>query len=339
MTRANPLDVAVIGAGSYGTCLAILLAGAGHRTTLWVRGEELAAELRATRENKAYLPGFALPDGLVVTSDLEEAVKGKAIVVGVTPSHAIRDVLGRAAVWLDPDVVVVNASKGLEDGTLDTIEQLYRDIFPARIAARAAYLSGPTFAAEIAGGMPSAIVLAGRDPDTTAFVQREISTDRFRTYTTDDVTGVLVGGAIKNVIAIAAGVSDGLGFGSNARAALITRGLAEITRVGVAMGAQPATFAGLSGMGDLVLTCSSDTSRNRKVGLALGQGRTMAEILGEMRMVAEGVKTTKVAWLLARKLGVPAPITEVMHAIVHEGAPARATMQKLASRSLRSERD
>ena len=337
--RPNALDVAVIGAGSYGTCLAILLAGAGHRTTLWARGDDFARELEATRENQAYLPGFRFPDGLQVTSDLERAVRGKAIVLGVTPSHAIRDVLGRAAPWLDPDVVLVNASKGLEDGTLDTIEQVYRDIFPERIAGRATYLSGPTFAAEIAGGMPSAIVLAGRDPATTAFVQKEISTERFRPYSTDDVTGVLVGGAIKNVIAIAAGVSDGLGFGSNARAALITRGLAEITRVGVAMGAATATFAGLSGMGDLVLTCSSDTSRNRKVGLALGRGKTMQEILADMRMVAEGVKTTGVAWQLAQRLGVPAPITEVMYAIVHEGAPARAAMTRLASRSLRSERD
>lgn len=332
-------DVAVIGAGSYGTCLAILAAAAGHRVDFWCRGAAAAAELQATRENPLYLPGFKLPDAVTVTSDLEAAVRGKAIVIGVTPSHAIRDVLGRAAAWLDPDVVVVNASKGLEDGTLDTIDDVYRSIFPARIAARATFLSGPTFAAEIAAGMPSAIVLAGRDPETTAFVQRALSTDRFRTYSTDDVVGVLIGGAIKNVIAIAAGVSDGLGFGSNARAALITRGLAEITRIGVARGADPVTFAGLSGMGDLVLTCSSDTSRNRKVGLALGQGRTMAEILGDMRMVAEGVKTTKVAWDLARRLGVSAPITEVMHAIVHENAPARAAMQRLMGRSLRTERD
>ncbi|HVK72094.1 MAG TPA: NAD(P)H-dependent glycerol-3-phosphate dehydrogenase [Kofleriaceae bacterium] len=333
------LPVSVIGAGSYGTCLAILLATAGHRVTFWARTAETAAELARTRVNQAYLPGFTLPDTIDVTADLERAVRGQAIVVGVTPSHAIRDVLGRAAGWLDPDAVLVNASKGLEEGTLATIDEVYRQIMPARIAARATFLSGPTFAAEIAAGMPSAIVLAGRDADTTAFVQRAISTERFRCYTTDDVVGVLVGGAIKNVIAIAAGVSDGLGFGSNARAALITRGLAEITRIGVTMGAHAATFAGLSGMGDLVLTCSSDTSRNRKVGLALGAGRTMAEILAEMRMVAEGVKTTKVAYLLAKKLGVPAPITEVMYAIIHEGAPARDTMQRLMTRSLRSERD
>jgi len=187
--------------------------------------------------------------------------------------------------------------------------------------------------------MPSAIVLAGRDPETTTYAQQVMSTDRFRIYTTDDVTGVLIGGAIKNVIAIAAGVSDGLGMGSNARAALITRGLAEITRIGVAMGAQPATFAGLSGIGDLVLTCSGDASRNRKVGMALGQGRTMAEILGEMRMVAEGVKTTKVAHELAAKLGVPAPITDVMFAIVHQGIPAREAIPQLMTRALRAERD
>lgn len=332
-------DIAVIGSGSYGTCLAILAGNAGHDVHLWCRGAELAAELEATRVNAPYLPNFKLPPAVKVTADLHTAVRGKQIVVGVTPSHGIRDVLGRAAGWLDPDAIVVNASKGLEDGSLDTIDQVYASIFPARIAARAAYLSGPTFANEIAAGMPSAIVLAGRDAETTTYAQKVLSNDRFRIYTTDDVVGVLVGGAIKNVIAIAAGVSDGLGMGSNARAALITRGLAEITRVGVAMGAQPATFAGLSGMGDLVLTCSGDASRNRKVGMALGQGRTMAEILGEMRMVAEGVKTTKVAHELAKKLGVPAPITDVMHAIVHEGAPARVAITQLMTRALRAERD
>lgn len=344
MTMSEPPDrlhlpVAVIGAGSYGTCLAFLLASAGHDVMLWARGEAFADELQRTRVNQAYLPGFTLPAAVTVTAELERAVRGRKIIVGVTPSHAIRDVLGRAAAWLDPDVVVVNASKGLEESTLQTIEEVYRDIFPPAIAARATYLSGPTFAAEIAGGMPSAIVLAGRDPEATRFVQRQISTDRFRTYSSDDVTGVLVGGAIKNVIAIAAGVSDGLGFGSNARAALITRGLAEITRIGVTMGAQPSTFAGLSGIGDLVLTCSSDTSRNRKVGLALGQGRTMKEILSDMRMVAEGVKTTAVAHALASKLSVPAPLTSVMYAIVHQDAPARDTMQKLMQRSLKSEKD
>jgi glycerol-3-phosphate dehydrogenase (NAD(P)+) len=333
------MDIAVIGAGSYGTCLAILAASAGHRVTLWARDPATVATLAADRENKAYLPGYRLPDAVDVTTDLAAAVRAKPIVLGVTPSHGIREVLGRAAPHLDPDTVVVNASKGLEDGTLATIDEIYRQIFPARIAARATFLSGPTFATEIAAGMPAAIVLAGRDPESTSFVQHALSNDRFRIYSSEDVIGVLVGGALKNVVAIAAGVSDGLGLGSNARAGLITRGLAEITRVGVAMGAHAQTFAGLSGMGDLVLTCSGDASRNRRVGLALGQGRRMEEILGEMRMVAEGVKTTKVAHELAARLGVPAPLTDVMFAIVHQGAPAREAMTRLMSRALRSERD
>ena len=295
-------DIAVIGAGSYGTCLAILTASAGHRVSLWSRGAEAAAQLAASRENTDYLPGYRLPDEITVTADLAAAVRGKELVLGVTPSHAIRDVLGR-------------------------------------IAERACFLSGPTFATEIAAGMPAAIVLAGRDPETCAYAQHTVSCDVFRVYSSDDVTGVLLGGALKNVIAIAAGVSDGLGFGDNARAALITRGLHEITRMGVAMGAHAQTFAGLSGMGDLVLTCAGNASRNRRVGIALGQGKTMAEILDHMRMVAEGVKTTKVAYELAGKLGVPAPITEVMFQIIHRGEPARETMTGLMQRALRGERD
>ena len=332
-------EIAVIGSGSYGTCLAILAGNAGHRVQLWCRGDELAGEMQRTRVNQPYLPNFRLPDAVTVTSDLEAAVRGKEIVVAVTPSHGIRTVFGKAAGWLDPDTIVVNASKGLEENTLETIDKVYADIFPARIAGRAAYLSGPTFANEIAAGMPAAIVLAGRDPETCAHAQRTLSTDRFRIYTTDDVVGVLVGGAIKNVIAIAAGVSDGLGMGSNARAALITRGLAEITRIGCAMGADAFTFAGLSGMGDLVLTCAGDASRNRRVGMALGQGKTLAQILADMRMVAEGVKTTKVAHQLAAKLGVAAPITDVMYQVVHEDMPARTAITQLMSRALRPERD
>lgn len=332
-------DIAVIGAGSYGTCLAMLFGNAGHRVSLWARSAETAAELERTRINKAYLPNWPLPPTVSVTADLEAAIRGRRFVVAVTPSHGAREVLGRAAAWLDSDAIVINASKGLEDGTLATIDQIYREVFPERIAQRATYLSGPTFANEIAAGMPAAIVLAGYDPETTRLAQETLSSIRLRIYSSDDVRGVLIGGALKNVIAIAAGVSDGLALGSNARAALITRGLAEITRIGVAMGAQPATFAGLSGMGDLVLTCSGESSRNRRVGLALGQGKKMEEILGEMKMVAEGVKTTKVAHELAAKLGVPAPITDVMFEVVHLGAPARDTMIKLMQRALRTERD
>ncbi len=332
-------DIAVIGAGSYGTCLAMLFGNAGHRVSLYCRGAEQAAELETTRVNKTYLPAYRLPDTVFVTSNLEATVKGKRFVVGVTPSHGVREVFTGIASAIDPDAVVINAAKGLEDGTLKTMDAVYRDVLPERVANRATYLSGPTFASEIAAGMPAAIVLAGSDAKTCSLAQTALSSIRFRIYTTDDVLGVLIGGAIKNVIAIAAGLSDGLGLGSNARAALITRGLAEITRIGVAMGAQPATFSGLSGIGDLVLTCSGDASRNRRVGLALGQGKSMTDILADMKQVAEGVKTTKVAHELAQKLGTDAPLTKVMHSIIHEGAPARHAMAALMSRALRSERD
>jgi glycerol-3-phosphate dehydrogenase (NAD(P)+) len=332
-------DIAVIGAGSYGTCLAVLFGNAGHRVSLYCRGADTAAAIDAARENVAYLPGHKLPAAVQVTSDLAAAVRGKRFVFGVTPSHGIRDVLGRAAPALDPDAIVINASKGLEDGTLKSIDAIYRDILPPRIAERATYLSGPTFAGELAAGMPAAIVLAGHDRETTAAAQQALSHVHFRIYTTDDVLGVLLGGALKNVIAIFAGLSDGLGYGSNSRVALITRGLAEITRIGVALGAHAQTFAGLSGMGDLVLTCSGDTSRNRRVGLALGRGRTMSEILGETTQVAEGVKTAKVAKQLADKLGVSAPITEAMYAIMHAGVPVREAIDALLTRPTRSERD
>jgi glycerol-3-phosphate dehydrogenase (NAD(P)+) len=332
-------DIAVIGAGSYGTCLAVLFGNAGHRVSLYCRGAEAARAIDAARENTAYLPGHKLPATVQVTSDLLEAVRGKRFVLGVTPSHCIREVLGRAGPALDPDAIVINASKGLEDGTLQSIDAVYRDVLPARIAARATYLSGPTFASELAAGMPAAIVLAGHDRQTCAEAQHALSHPHFRIYTTDDVLGVLIGGALKNVIAIGAGISDGVGFGSNSRVMLITRGLAEITRMGVALGARAQTFAGLSGMGDLVLTCSGDASRNRRVGLALGRGRTMSEILGEMNQVAEGVKTAKVAKLIADKLGVYAPITDAMHAIMHAGVPVREAINALLTRPARSERD
>jgi glycerol-3-phosphate dehydrogenase (NAD(P)+) len=332
-------DIAVIGAGSYGTCLAMLFGNAGHRVSLYCRNPQTADELEQTRVNKTYLPAYRLPDTVRVTADLHAAARGKRFVVGVTPSHGARDLFGQIKDTIDPDAVVINASKGLEDGTLATIDQIYRDVLPERIAKRATFLSGPTFATEIAAGLPAAIVLAGHDVETCRAAQEALTTLHFRIYTTDDVLGVLVGGALKNVIAIGAGISDGLGFGSNTRVALITRGLAEMTRIGVALGAHPLTFAGLSGMGDLVLTCSGDASRNRRVGLALGQGKKMPDILAEMRQVAEGVKTSKVAKQLAAKIGVEAPIIDAMHAVIHEGVPVRDAITMLLGRPARQERD
>ncbi len=369
-------DIAVVGAGSYGSCLAILFGRAGHRVRLWCRSAQTAATMQTTRSADKYLPNHALPDGVVVTDDLEASVRGCQFVVGVTPSHAIRDVLGRAARAMDPDAIVINASKGLDETSLaptdlpphssrsaarpsdpcdpwesptggksptgggaGTIDHVYREIFPAHIADRATFLSGPTFATEIAAGTPAAIVLAGRNETTLKLAQDALTTLHFRIYRTDDVTGVLVGGALKNVVAIAAGASDGMGFGSNTRVALMTRGLAEITRIGVALGAHPQTFAGLSGMGDLVLTCSGDASRNRRVGLALGRGKSMTEILSEMNQVAEGVKTAKVAHELASKLHVDAPIMEVMHAALHHDMPMRDAVAALLARPVGHERD
>jgi glycerol-3-phosphate dehydrogenase (NAD(P)+) len=235
--------------------------------------------------------------------------------------------------------VVVNASKGLEEGSNLRIDQIYQQIFPPEVVARAAYLSGPTFAKEVAAGLPSVIVIAGRDGDATRLCQEAFSNDRFRVYSSDDVVGVQLGGALKNVIAICAGVSDGLELGNNARAALITRGLAEIARIGAAQGGNPLTFAGLSGLGDLVLTCTGALSRNRQVGLALAGGKKIGQITAEMRMVAEGVKTTRAAHDLAASLGVRAPLSEVAYRILYEDAPVREAISELMTRSLRDERD
>ncbi len=333
------MKIAVVGAGSYGTCLATLLAGKGHQVSLWCRSAEVAEELRTTRENTVYLPGIRLPENVSVTSDLAAAVVDSAIVLGVTPSHAVRDVLGRAAQHFVDGVIVVNASKGLEEGTSNRVDQIYSDIFPPDVVQRATFLSGPTFAKEVAAGQPSAIVIAGHDEGSTRAVQEAFSTDRFRVYSSDDVIGVQIGGALKNIVAICAGISDGLGFGHNARAALITRGLAEISRIGAKLGANPLTFSGLSGMGDLVLTCAGDLSRNRRVGLALGKGQKIEDIISEMRMVAEGVKTTKVAHKLAAEIGVDAPLTAFANGVLHEGKAAGEGITELMSRTLRAERD
>jgi glycerol-3-phosphate dehydrogenase (NAD(P)+) len=332
-------EIAVIGAGSYGSCLAMLFGRAGHRVSLWCRNPDTAEAMQRTRANESYLPGHTLPEAITVTSDLESAVRGKQFIVGVTPSHGIRQVFGQAITWMDPEAIVINASKGLDEGSLATIDRVYAEILPERIANRATYLSGPTFANEIAAGTPAAIVLAGRDDHTLKLAQDALTSLHFRIYRTEDVIGVLIGGALKNVVAIGAGVCDGLGFGSNTRVALMTRGLAEITRIGVALGAHPQTFAGLSGMGDLVLTCSGDASRNRRVGLALGRGKKMAEILGEMKQVAEGVKTAKVAHELATKLGIEAPIMDVMYAALHKDLPMREAVERLLARPVGSERD
>jgi glycerol-3-phosphate dehydrogenase (NAD(P)+) len=331
------MHVAVLGAGAFGTSLAKLLEGKGHQVTLWCRGEENARRIQDGRESPR-LPGARLGEGVTCTHDLAAAVSGKPMVLVVTPSHGVRAALTAAAPFLDPGVIVVTASKGIEEGTLATMDQVCRETLPRPVADRAAFLSGPTFAKELAAGLPAAIVVASHQAKSCTVVQDELASDRLRVYSTDDVIGVELGGALKNVVAIGAGIADGLGYGHNTRAALITRGLNEIARLGARMGAHPLTFLGLAGMGDLVLTCTGDLSRNRQVGLELGKGRTIQDILAGMTAVAEGVRTTKGAHELAQKLGVDMPITDAIYAVLYEGKTAKEAVAALMKREPRSER-
>ena len=329
--------IGVIGAGSWGTTLADLLAKKGHDVTLWAYEPQLVAEMTETRTNNLFLPGILLNAGLRFTNSLAEAVAEKDIVLVVSPSQVVRSVLNEAHPHLKQDALLVSASKGVETGSLLLVSEVYQQVLSAPQFENFAVLSGPSFAREVALEMPTAIVAASAVPAVAKRVQDVFSTGFFRVYTNSDIIGVELGGAIKNVIAIAAGISDGLGFGSNTRAALITRGLTEISRLGKAMGAQAATFAGLAGMGDLVLTCTGDLSRNRTVGINLGKGRKLQEILAEMRMVAEGVKTSESAYQLAQKVGVAMPIIEAVYRILYEEKSPRSAVMELMTRDLKAE--
>ncbi|MCM2358440.1 MAG: NAD(P)-dependent glycerol-3-phosphate dehydrogenase [Geobacteraceae bacterium] len=330
-------NIGVIGAGSWGTTLADLLAKKGHEVTLWAYEPELVSEMTETGMNGVFLPGIRLSPRLSFTNSLAEAVAGKGLLLFVVPSQVLRGVIGTVLSAIPADALLVSASKGIELGTLMTVSQVYEELLPAPLFRNFAVLSGPSFAREVAQEMPTAVVAAAAEERVARRVQEIFTTPFFRVYTNPDIMGVELGGAIKNVIALAAGISDGLGFGNNTRAALITRGLAEMTRLGLAMGASRETFAGLAGMGDLVLTCTGDLSRNRTVGIKLGQGMTLAAILGEMRMVAEGVKTAESARSLAARLGVDMPITEKVYSILYEEKPARAAVVELMTRDLKAE--
>jgi len=329
--------IAVIGAGSWGTALANRLAANGHDCLLWAFEPELVDEISSRHTNSLFLPGIALQPSLGCTGNLEEAVRGRDIILLVTPVQVMRGVLTQLAPHIAADAVVANASKGIELTTLLTVSQICAHFLPAELTGRYVALSGPTFAREVAQGLPSLIVAASRDAAAAQRVQAVFSGPSFRVYTNGDVIGVELGGAVKNVIAIAAGICDGLGFGHNARAALITRGLSEMKRLGAAMGAQAETFSGLAGMGDLVLTCTGDLSRNRTVGFKLGQGQRLADILAEMRMVAEGVKTAESVYQLALQQGVEMPIVEKTYQILHEDKPAREAVIELMARDLKAE--
>jgi len=329
--------IGVIGAGSWGTTLADLLSRKGRMVTLWVYEPELVAELRATGVNSRFLPDVPLDPSLRYTDSLAEAVSGAGLVLFVSPTQVMRSVMLQALPYLPTGIPLVSASKGIELETLLTMSQLFRQILPESRSREIAVLSGPSFAREVARRMPTAVTVAATDDGVARQVQAAFTTDCFRVYTNHDPVGVELGGAIKNVIALAAGISDGLGFGHNTRAALITRGLAEMSRLGRALGADPATFAGLAGMGDLVLTCTGDLSRNRTVGLRIGQGEPLDAILSSMTMVAEGVKTTESAWMLAQRHGVEMPIIEQVYRIIHEGRPARQGVIELMTRNPKAE--
>jgi glycerol-3-phosphate dehydrogenase (NAD(P)+) len=304
---------------------------------LWVHETDLAARMRVTRENEIYLPGLQLPEVVEVSDDLRCVLGGAGFVLGVMPSRHARRLYTEMLPSIDPAAILVSATKGLESGTLLRMSQVIEEVTAPRFAAKVAVLSGPTFAREIASGEPAAVVIASRDLEIAAQVQTAFSGPTFRLYTNRDTIGVEVGAALKNVVAIGAGVCQGLGLGNNTRAALITRGLAEISRLALAMGGEAQTLAGLAGLGDLVLTCSGDLSRNRKVGIELAKGRSLSEITASTAMVAEGVETVDAAMELGVKFGVDLPIIEQMHAVLRLGKSPREAVRELMERSLKGE--
>ena len=328
--------IAVLGAGSWGTALAVHCARTGHDVTLWGRDESLMDEIGSTRENQRYLPGIKIDDRVFTTASVQDALGDARLVIAAVPSHGMRYVLRSAAPWFSRDAIIVSATKGLETDTLARMSEVMADETAGRAVV---VLSGPSFALEVARGLPTAVVVASKNADAAATVQDLLKGPALRLYASDDVTGVEFGGALKNVIAIAAGVVEGLGIGHNAMAALITRGLVEMSRLASAEGSRRETLAGLSGLGDLVLTCTGDLSRNRRVGIELGRGRSLAEILASTRMVAEGVRTTGVALALGERHGVELPLAAQMAGVLDGSTSARSAVEALMLRPQRAEVD
>ncbi len=331
------MKLCVLGAGSWGIALTLSLKRSGHNPTIWAYTEDQARELTEKRENATILPGAKLPNDIVITSDLEKALSGAEGVLVVVPSHAVRDSITKALPYLPRACWLACAAKGLEESSYLRMSEVLKQIL--KDESRIAVLSGPSHAEEVAKQLPTTIVAASTNPALASTLQSVVHSDSLRVYTSSDIVGVELGGALKNVIAIAAGITDGLGLGDNTKAALMTRGLHEMTRLGVALGAQSATFAGLAGMGDLIVTCTSRHSRNRLLGEKLGKGTNLEQALKEMVMVAEGVKTTKSAVALARKVKVEVPITEEVYKVLYEGKTAKECVKSLLSRSAKSEQD
>jgi glycerol-3-phosphate dehydrogenase (NAD(P)+) len=331
------MKVGVIGAGSWGTALAFLLADKGYDVTMWAYEQSCVDDINTQHQNVMYLPGSELPGTLSATTDLEQACRGKDLIVSVTPSHVTRRVLTEAAPYLPSSVPIVSATKGIENDSLYTISEVLQDVLPIKHHPYLAYLSGPSFAREVGERHPTVVAIASYSDRLAIGLQETFRSSYFRTYRTNDVEGVEIGGSLKNVIAIATGTADGMGFGHNSRAALITRGLAEISRLAVSRGANPLTVAGLAGMGDLVLTCTGGLSRNRSVGVKLGQGMKISEILGEMNMVAEGVKTAKSVYDMAKATGVEMPISEQVYQVLYEDKEPAQALVDLMGRELKRE--
>lgn len=331
--------VAVIGAGAWGTALGKLLADNGNTVRLWARPAEVVTSVNEQHENVRYLPGAILPDRMTASNDAEKVLAGADLVLLAVPSHVTRTVLGDLEKLMPKGVPYVSATKGIENESLRFISGIVEDVLGPERAAHYTVLSGPSFAKEVADRHPSAVVIAGADQKVVHHVQRRFASEVFRTYASADLVGVEIGGALKNVIAIAAGAADGMGFGYNTRAAIITRGLAEVARIAATLGANPITVAGLAGMGDLVLTCTGDLSRNRKVGMELGRGSTLQQAVDSLGHVAEGVKTTRSAQQLGAKLGISLPIVEEVYRVLYEDKPAAQAMHDLMTRELGPEFD
>jgi glycerol-3-phosphate dehydrogenase (NAD(P)+) len=331
------MRAAVIGGGSWGTALASVLGTNGHDTIVWAHDVESARALTEEHENPKYLPGLKLPDKVTGTHDLSVALARAELVVAANPSHVTRAVMREALPLLPRATPIVCATKGIENDTLYTMYEVLEDVLPSELHPYLTCLSGPSFAKETMERMPTAVVVASPWEKMAQRVQKAFSNDYFRVYTSIDVQGVELGGSLKNVCAIAAGISDGMGFGSNTRAAIMTRGLAELVRLAVRKGANPLTLSGLAGMGDLVLTCTGELSRNRTVGLGLGRGQSLQEVLAGMTQIAEGVRTAKSVHDLAHKLKVEMPLHDAIYRILHEGLSPKAALQTLTARELKSE--
>ncbi len=325
--------IAVLGAGSWGTTLACLLVDKGYDVSFWSFEKEVADEINRHGRNSVYLPDVDLPPGLKATHDIEEAVRKSRYILNVVPTQFTRKVFQEAIQYIHEDAIITSASKGIEQGSLQTVSGILHELS----GSRGAVLSGPSFAKEVIAKYPTAVTLACQNPETGLLLQEIFNTNYFRVYTHRDIIGVEIGGALKNVIAIASGISDGLGLGHSARAALITRGLVEITRLGEVMGADKRTFSGLSGMGDLVLTCTGPLSRNYSVGIKLGQGMRLADIISSTRSVAEGVATAQSAFELSKKYDVEMPIVEQVYNVLYQNEDPATAVNSLMTRSLKSE--